>query len=116
MSDSPTIIANIPILDAIVRSWIPPIASVIVGGLLASVLVPRIQKKFEINKSVSLKKIELAEKIAASFPKYIMNWKRLIQISQFEIEKGELSEEQKTKKMEFANKRNENREALFEMF
>lgn len=103
------------ITGIIFQSWVPPLLSVIVGGFVASAVVPRIQKNFERNKSLSSRRMELAEKISATFSKYLINWKRLVQISSAEKEACSLSDEEKERKSNFISKRNENREQLLEL-
>jgi hypothetical protein len=95
--------------------WIPPLLSVVIGGIMASFIVPRIQKRFEQNKSISARRLEISEAIVSALAKYVVNWKRLMQISRHEQDTGSLSDEQKTRKNLFVTERNLARDKLFEI-
>jgi hypothetical protein len=101
-----------PLLDIILKEWIPPLVSVLLGGLMASILVPRWQAKFEKGRLYDKRRLELLEKISESFPLYIVNWNRLIHISLHELKKGNLTPDETLRKQGFIENRNNTRDTL----
>ena len=76
-----------PVLDLVLSQWIPPLISVLLGGLIASILVPRWQTDFEKARLYDKRKLELLEKISEAFPRYVVNWNHLNHISIHEAKK-----------------------------
>jgi hypothetical protein len=100
------------LLDIVLKEWIPPLVSVLLGGLIASILVPRWQVKFEKGRLYDRRKLELLEQISETFPRYVVNWNRLIYISLHEAKKGNLSQDEILRKQRFIDDRNSTRDAL----
>ena len=100
-------------LEIVLKNWGPPIISVLVGGLLVSILVPRWQVRFEKSRQYDKRRLELLEGIAKTFPLYVANWRRLIDISFYEEQKGQLSQEEQDRKLRFVADRNTVRDKLF---
>lgn len=102
--------------EAIIGKWVPALISVIAGGLVASVLVPRWQAKSNRNRLIEQRKLEICEGISDTFPKYIANWRRLIEISKHEIKKKSLSQDEIIRKNSYINDRDRYRDELFSLF
>jgi hypothetical protein len=102
-----------PVLEIILKNWSPPIISVLLGGVIVSILVPRWQVRFEKSRLYDRRRLELLESIAGNFPHYVANWRRLMQISHHEFEKGQLTEGELELKARFVEERNNSRDKLF---
>jgi hypothetical protein len=99
----------------IIRYWTPPIISIVLGGLFASILFPRWQNNYARVKSLTEHRIALVESIAVQFAAYTTGWRRLIQISTLEAERA-LTEQEAARKADFVAERNKARDALCASF
>lgn len=99
------------VLSLLVRYWGPPAITVIVGGIMASLLFPRWQNRAAQAKAFNDRRFVILEEIADLFPRYVAAWRRLIQISELEKERA-LSEAESTRKQTFVAQRNEARDAV----
>jgi Tfp pilus assembly protein PilE len=97
----------------ILSNWIPPLITIVIGGIFASILLPLWQHKYTQSKALAARRLEIAENVTKNFQKYIVSWKRLMTISALEQEAG-LNDEQRQTKMSFVAVRNANRDALLE--
>lgn len=97
----------------VVSRWLPSLITVLAGGYMASILFPKLQRNFQRSSQIEEKKIEIAEEIVQCFNRYVVSWRRLIQISQLEVERP-LSEDETDRKMGFVTERNERRDALLD--
>lgn len=68
----------------ILTKWAPPLLTVFVGGLLASLLFPRWQDRHANNQARQHRRLALAEEVQRNFRRYISSWNRLRSISQLE--------------------------------
>lgn len=98
------------------REWAPTVFTIVFGGLFASIVIPIWQDRFNRSRALVDRKIILAERIAADFQQYITSWRRLIQISEFERQKGSLTAAESDRKGDFVKQRNDSRDSLFEGF
>lgn len=96
----------------ILKEWVPPLISVLSGGLIISLLVPRWQATFERSRLYDKRRLEILESISQDFSRYIDNWRRLIQISHHEVRKGNLDDDEKARKQRFIEDRNLARDTL----
>lgn len=94
----------------LLKAFGPPLATVIIGGLVASLLIPRLQERFNRQKILAERRLDLLEKVTDTFPRYIISWKRLMEIS--ELGSDMLSEEQIARRNEFVKYRNAHGEEL----
>jgi len=97
----------------VLNRWLPGLITVVTGGYLASILFPKLQKKARRNSQFEEKRLEIAEKIVQDFNRYIVAWRRLIQISEFELTQG-LSDAEQERKTQFVMQRNERRDNLLD--
>lgn len=98
----------------VMTSWIPPLITIVIGGLFASILIPAWQSRFNRSKAASNRRLEIAESVTRYFQKYITSWRRLISISELERENNGLLDEQRQLKNSFVIARNADRDALLE--
>jgi hypothetical protein len=91
--------------------WLPSILTVVLGGYVASVLFPRLQRKFQKASQEEERKRQIAEEVVQAFSRYVISWRRLIQISRLERER-DLSESEIARKREFVSDRKEQRDLL----
>lgn len=99
----------------LLRHWGPPIITVIWGGLIASVLVPRLQAKRDRSRAINERKIALYEDIADQFGRYVSAWRRLMSISMLERDR-QLTPMELERKQRFIEERYVTRDALFADF
>lgn len=97
----------------VLSRWLPGLITVVAGGYLASILFPKLQRKAHRTSQFEEKKLQIAEKIVQDFNRYIVAWRRLIQISEFELAQG-LSDEEYERKNQFVAQRNERRDNLLD--
>lgn len=95
----------------VLRHWGPPIVTIVVGGLFASVLFPRWQARWSRERAVGERKVALYEGIAENFSLYVTAWRRLIQISGLQRQR-ELSEREMLRKDQYLAQRTDARDAL----
>ncbi|WP_162652902.1 hypothetical protein [Lentilitoribacter sp. Alg239-R112] len=97
----------------VLNRWLPGVITVVVGGYVASILFPKLQQNAQRNTQVREKRTEIAEEIVQYFNRYIISWRRLIQIAKLE-EVRELSDDEVKRKNGFVLERNERRDLLFD--
>ncbi|PSH68602.1 hypothetical protein CU102_12625 [Phyllobacterium brassicacearum] len=93
--------------------WVPSLITIVAGGVFASILLPIWQDKSAKSKALAGRRLDIAESVTKSFQKYIVSWRRLMDISKLEQKSG-LSDEQKATKGELVASRNASRDALLE--
>lgn len=96
----------------LMTSWGPPVITILVGGTLANLLYPRWQNRAAASRSFNDRRFALMEEVADCFPLYVNAWRRLIQISTLEAQRG-LSEDETDRKTGFVTQRNDARDRLF---
>ncbi|WP_434052361.1 MAG: hypothetical protein RDA78_24395 [Roseibium sp.] len=90
--------------------WVPPLITILVGGLFASILFPRWQENYARNKAREQRKLEIYEEVARWTYRYGVFWDRLITISRLEKSKaGGLEDAEMERKKQFVEDRNEAR-------
>ena len=47
--------------------WMPPLITIVIGGLFASILFPAWQSRFNKSKAASSRRLEIAESVAKHF-------------------------------------------------
>ncbi|MGD1923522.1 MAG: hypothetical protein ACFB03_04950 [Paracoccaceae bacterium] len=99
----------------VIESWGPPVLTIVVGGLFASILFPRWQAQYNRGKALGEHKIKLYEEIAEHFSLYIAAWRRLISIARLE-KRRKLSEREMNRKEQFVLQRNDYRDTLISEF
>lgn len=104
-------VAENTLLHIALTQWAPSIFTICVGGLLASVIFPRLQGRWQVDRTRHAKRVEIAERIAQQLDRYIVCWRRLMQISQLEASRA-LTAEEAERKRAFIAQRNERRDAL----
>ncbi|UWQ17086.1 hypothetical protein [Jannaschia sp. M317] len=97
----------------VLSRWLPGLITVVAGGYMASILFPKLQRSALRASQVEEKKIEIAEQIVQGFNRYIVSWRRLIQISNLETMRALTTEEQ-DRKMGFVTERNARRDDLLD--
>lgn len=99
------------IVYIVLTEWMPSIITILFGGYMASILFPRMQDNFQKSQQREERKQKIAEEIIQTFGRYITSWRRLIQISQLELERN-LSDVELNRKHEFIDDRKEQRDKL----
>ena len=97
------------------RHWGPPIATIVLGGLGASLIVPRLQSRRDRWKAINDRKIALYEAIADQFGRYVSSWRRLLSIAYLERSRP-LSDLEQQRKQRFIDERYAARDSLFSEF
>lgn len=95
------------------NAWVPTFSTVILGGVAASIIVPRIQRRYQRYQLRLDKKTALCEDAARAFGRYVVSWRRLRQISALEQVQALTSEEQ-DRKRGFVVERNARRDDLLD--
>jgi hypothetical protein len=98
----------------IIRHWGPPLITIVLGGLFASILFPRWQDAYTRSRAASQHRIDLTEQIASAFTSYITAWRRLIAIAELGAER-ELSQAESDRLNGFVAERNEARDDLLDL-
>ncbi|MCA8883337.1 MAG: hypothetical protein KDA50_06260 [Rhodobacteraceae bacterium] len=101
-------------LSLMIRHWGPPLISILVGGLFASVLFPRWQESWTRTRARSQHGLEMTENLASSFSAYLTAWRRLIDIAGLQQERP-LTEEEKARLLGFVADRNAARNTLLDL-
>lgn len=96
----------------ILQHWVPPTITAALGLLTGLYVASTGQVSAE--KQLYLKhRIGHAEAVAIHFSEYVENWRRLIQVSTYEREKGVLDHETAARKNAYVTARNNARDKLF---
>jgi hypothetical protein len=102
--------------QVLTEKWGPPLISILVGGVVAQIVLPRLQASFNRTKLFDEKRVLVMEELAEVFPTYIANWARLISMAQAErASGGVLPPHLKQKKDEHADDRNRARDELLSL-
>lgn len=91
----------------------PVVLTILLGGIAASVIFPRIQSKYQSRKDAAQRRNSLAEQVIPSFTRYIVRWRRLIEISRYE-EEHSLDVTGQERKRRFVEDRNSCRDELLD--
>lgn len=95
------------------NSWVPSLITVVVGGYMVSILFPRLQRRSQRGTQIEEKKVAIAEDIVQSFNRYIVSWRRLIQIAELG-QSRELSDDECERLQQFVEDRKECRDGLMD--
>lgn len=101
-------------LSLIMRHWGPPLITIILGGLFASILFPRWQEAYTRARATAQHRLDLTEGLASAFAKYITAWRRLIDIARLGLERP-LTETETDRRNAFVADRNTARDALLDL-
>ncbi len=95
--------------------WVPPLITILLGGLLASVLFPRWQDQRARYQAREDRKLALAEELARNMVRYVASWNRLRTIAELEASRPDgLTEAEFERKKSFVEARNSGRDALLD--
>jgi hypothetical protein len=100
-------------LHIVLKEWVPTLITVLVGGGLLTTLIPRCQTDFERTKAYESHRLSIAESTAKDFTAYILYWQRLRDVAELEKTRM-LSPDEAERKKEFAVRRNESVNALYD--
>lgn len=95
-----------------ITHWLPAIFAAVVGGYFARVILPNALEEYAYSRRRTEKRIEHAEKISSLLGRYIIWWRRLIQITQLEAERI-LDEDEILRKLDFVKERNSSKDDLY---
>lgn len=101
-------------LALIIKGWGPPLISILIGGLFASILFPRWQDSYTRARAATQHRLDLTEQIASAFARYITAWRRLIDIATLG-QNRELNDEELERLSGFAADRNNARDELLDL-
>lgn len=94
------------VLHIALVEWVPPLITIVVGGLIASVLIPRWQDAHARHHAREARRLALAEELARNFLRYVISWERLLIIAELEAERPEgLSDEEQARKISYVVRR-----------
>jgi hypothetical protein len=93
--------------------WVPPIITIVLSGLFASILLPRWQSKYAKTRALAENRLRLSEELSVSFQLYIDAWRRLRQITELEAVR-QLKESEADRKRRFVEARQLYRDRLSE--
>lgn len=95
--------------------WAPPLITVLLGGLLASILFPRWQDRYARYHAREERKLALAEQLSKDMTRYVTYWNRLRTIAELESSRTEgLSDAEFSRKQAFIDSRNSSRDSLID--
>lgn len=98
------------VLYIALTKWAPPLITILIGGLFASILFPRWQSNFSRNKAREERKLEVYEDVSKWVNRYRVCWKRVVIISTYEANQTDgLDEAQSARKQNFLEARNDAR-------
>ncbi|MFA3915959.1 hypothetical protein [Ruegeria hyattellae] len=93
--------------------WAPPLITIFVGGLMASILFPRWQDRYNRHRAREDRKLALAEEVAQNMKKYIQAWNRLRAIAELEASRPDgLTEVEFERKKSYVEERSNARDEL----
>lgn len=95
------------------NAWVPAFATVLLGGFAVSIIVPRVQRRYQRYQIKIDKKAQLCEDVARAFGRYVVSWRRLRLISELEAERA-LNPEESDRKRGFVVERNARRDDLLD--
>jgi hypothetical protein len=99
----------------VLTAWVPPLITVLIGGIFASILFPRWQDRHARYHAREERKLALAEEIARDMARYTTCWSRLRTIAELEISREDgLTDEEFERKKGFVEARNSARDALMD--
>jgi type II secretory pathway pseudopilin PulG len=97
-------------LAIILAQWVPVVTTIVLGGLFAAIIFPRWQNSYLERKTLLERRQRLVEEAAELLNSYTNVWRRLIEISKYEIklinDKRDTSTALETKK-QYVAKRSE---------
>lgn len=99
-----------------IKHWIPPLITIIIGGLFASILYPRWQDRFLKRKAREERRLQLSEEILAKITVYIDYWRRVMQLAEHEVNFRSMQQSEKSskKKRQYSSKIEEIEKAKLE--
>ena len=73
------------VITIILVEWVPVLLTIIVGGLFATILFPRLQDRYLEKKLGEERRQKILEEVAELLRVYTTAWRRLIEISSHEL-------------------------------
>lgn len=101
-------------LALMMRHWGPPLITILLGGLCASILFPRWQASYTRARAAAQHRLELAESLASAFARYVTAWRRLIDIARLGVERP-LTDTETERRNSFVVQRNDARDSLLDL-
>lgn len=99
----------------LLSDWAPSFITILIGGIFASVIIPRWQYHDLRSRSQEERKHALAEELSRNLRRYTISWNRLRSIAELEISKqGTLTEEETARKRQFVEARSASRDMLLD--
>jgi hypothetical protein len=108
-----TVIEENTYLHLILKHWVPPLITALVGGLMVAIILPRFQEGFEASHANQERRQEILESTIKNFAVYIESWRRLRTIAEYESEVGKLKKEEEDRKNRYVAERDAARNSLF---
>lgn len=102
------------LLYVVLNAWVPAVLTIVFGSFLASLVVPRLQRRSQRFQLRLEKRSQLCEQATQAFGRYVVSWRRLCKISEFERSKHWLSKDEKERKKGFVIERNARRDDLLD--
>lgn len=101
-------------LALMMRHWGPPLITIVLGGLFASILFPRWQEAHTRARAMAQHRLDLTEGLASAFAQYITAWRRLIDIASLGQQRP-LTETEIERRDAFVIQRNGARDTLLDL-
>lgn len=98
-------------IEIILSKWVPSLITILIGGLVASVLIPRWQSANARHHAREARKLELLEQFSQNCSRYLVSLNRLYTISKAETLQP-LNEKETARKDGFVADRNRYRESI----
>ncbi|MEM8547993.1 MAG: hypothetical protein AAGF46_07515 [Pseudomonadota bacterium] len=101
-------------LRLMMQYWGPPLITIILGGVFASILLPGWQEAQARARVIAEHRAKLTESLASAFARYITAWRRLIDISYLGQQRP-LSDAETSRRDQFVIDRNAARDELLDL-
>lgn len=110
-----TVLNKHSVLYIVLSEWVPPLITILIGGVLASVLFPRWQDQHARYHAREDRKLALAEEFSRNITRYLVCWRRLRTIAELELSRSDgLTEAEFERKKKFVEARDTARDALMD--
>ena len=110
-----TVLDEHSVLFIILSEWAPPLITILVGGLVASILIPRWQDAHARYHAREARRLALAEELSRNFSRYTTALSQLHTISKLEQSRA-LDDTERARKLSFVEARNNGWDALSDTF
>lgn len=98
----------------IIKDWIPSLITIFVGGVVATLLLPRLAAGYAARRALADKRLEFAGRVAVAFRRYVMAWRRLITFAEPEEKMRPLPKGSEDRRRAYAEQRNQHKDELIE--